>query len=160
MKGGLEIIGVPGIGYVALLAAEGHHEAHFASAFILLRLCQSAAVYYAVQPAHVAPVHADYHVKAQAVLPRDLPGRAVRVEPYAMLSEALAGWRVYAVAYFLGRNSHGFHVNLVGQTFCPGKCQKYEFGHRTAADVAVAQEQYACHALSGFGIMLLPMPQS
>ena len=91
-------------------------------------------------PAKVGRVHTDNPVELRVILPRYLPGGFGIVERHAVLREASACRRIDAAAYFFGRYSRAFHIEVLCHPVSICESLEYEFRHWGSAYVAVAHK--------------------
>jgi len=134
---GLKVAGVPWVGHVARTVGEIEQQADFP-----LGVTTTDAGHVAQVPR----VHAYQQVEAVVVAPCHLPGR-LALAPYTVLGKFATCRRVHLVAYLLGRGGSRLYVEVMLQAGLRHKMFHHKLGHGTAADVTVADEEYACRAI-------------
>ena len=131
--GGVELTGVPGVGDIAGTGREVHEHDD---------LAVGVATTDGAHVADVPGIHAYQQVVALVVGAGHLAGRLTCTAD-AVLSQFAAGWGIDAVAYLFGRRGCRGYLEMVGHSGLFYQMFHDEFGHRTAADVAVAHEEYS-----------------
>ena len=104
----------------------------------------------AADPVHtfeVGAVHTDQQVELLVVAVQKLAGSLAGTID-AMLGQLAAGWRIYRIADLLGAGGCRFDLNIPLQAGFLHQILHDELGHRTSANVAVAEEKYLDHALN------------
>ena len=128
----LEVARVPRVGHVALLPHERHQEPHLVGTIVDA---------YHAKPAQVVAIHHEYAVEVAIIGLGDLPSAPV-LERHAMCAQAPPGGWVHVVANLLGRRSNTVYLKLGLAARLAHEPLHHELGHRTAADVAVANKEY------------------
>ena len=133
--GGIEVTGVPRIGYIARPTGEVEQTYDFAFGVS------------ATDVAHIADVpfiHAHKEIEAVVVVALQLTCGLARAGD-AVFGQLPAGRRIDVVAQLLGGSGGRFDVEVGIATSLVNKVFHHKFCHWTAADISVADEDYSEH---------------
>lgn len=136
--GRIEIAGVPRIGYLAGTIGKIHQKMHLAG-----RIAAADALHIS----QVGMIHANQEVVFFVVAFQQLAGSLAGAVD-AMLGQLAASRRIHRIANLLGAGRCRFDLKSLLQPGFLHQILHNELGHRTSANVAVAEEKYPDHALN------------